>query len=163
MDLNRLSDATVWGPDRKAQSGFFNRYNTPSMETEFRRAVGEIDFDEGKSLLVEMAGGRCHDLNYSAPLPRLDHTGAVKRRQAALGLVANFRQAKAVILTLGLTEAWFHKPSGLYCNAIMADVLRRFPDDFEFRVIGYDENMRTLENIRECITRHHETKITPYS
>lgn len=154
MDIPYLETGDFRGEDGKVSTGFFHRYNMPSMEQEFRRAVDDMAFDEGNSLLVDV-GNVVHDFNYGPTLPRRDRAGAVARRRMSRVLVQRFTRSRVIIVTLGLCEAWFHKPSGLYCNSVAGDVLARRRDEFEFRVLGYEENLASLEAIRACIARHH--------
>lgn len=146
-----LADATG-----KPSAGFFHRYNVPSMEIEFRRAVGDMDFDEARDLLVETSSG-WQDLNYGQTLERGSHEVAVERRRLAASMVRNFRDAELVVVTLGLAEAWYHLPSGMYCNGVTGDVLVRNRDEFEFRFIGFQENYEALERLYRCVERHHST------
>ena len=157
IDRGALSDTALWGDSLKDALGFFHRYNTPSMELEFRRAFADVDFNEDEDLLVESAAGRIFDLNYSERLPRINREGVVARRRAARSFVANAASAKAIIVTLGLTEAWFHTPSGFYCNAITGELLGRNRKDFELRTISFEENIRALEGILDCLKRKHES------
>lgn len=156
MDLDYLAQGDFLGVDGKVSTGFFHRYNVPSMEQEFRRAVNDMLFDESESLLVEV-GGVVYDLNYGPTLPRVIREKAVNRRMMARTLVGRFTKSRAIVVTLGLCEAWYHKPSGMYCNSIAGDILARKKKDFEFRLLGYNENLAALRSIGECISRHHST------
>ena len=154
MDIPLLETGDFRSEDGKVSTGFFHRYNVPSMAQEFQRVVGDIDFDESRSLLVDV-GNTVHDLNYFGTLPRRDRAGTVARRRMAAELVKRFTRSRVIIVTLGLCEAWYHKPSGLYCNSVAGDVLARRREDFEFRVLGYEENLASLEAIGDSIARHH--------
>lgn len=155
LDEAALGDAALWGDSLKDAIGFFHRYNTPSMALEFRRAFEPDAFDEECDLLIDLFAAKTVDLHYSIRLPRLNHAGAVARRRVARDFVARAAQAKAIILTLGLTESWLHKPSGLYCNGMAGDVLARRGRDFELRFVSFEENMRALKEIYDCLQRHH--------
>jgi hypothetical protein len=155
MDIPLLETGDFRGEDGKVSTGFFHRFNVPSMAQEFQRVVGDIEFDESRSLLVDV-GNSVYDLNYFGPtLPRRDRAGAVARRRMAGELVQRFTRSRVIIVTLGLCEAWYHKPSELYCNSVAGDVLARRRDEFEFREIGYEENLASLEVIRDSIAKHH--------
>lgn len=157
MDIPYLESGDFKGEDGKVSVGFFHRYNVPSMEQELRQAVGDMEFAEDRHLLVATGGGKVHDLNYGLTLPRLSLEGAVERRRMVRDMVARFRHSSVIVITLGLSEAWYHKPSELYCNAVAGDVLARQRKDFEFREVSYEQNLASLRAIVACLRRHHAT------
>lgn len=156
MPTDLLDAAELQSTDGSPPSRFFHRYNLPSMELEFRRSVGDLPFDERRDLLVETGTG-VYDLNYGNALPRGDLDLAVRRRELSRAMVANFATADLIVVTLGLAEAWWHRPSGMFCNSIAGDVAARNRDDFEFHFIGYDENLASLERLYRCLQSHHRT------
>jgi hypothetical protein len=141
--------------DNAVTTGFFHRYNLGAMLQEFQRAFSEIDFKEESTLLVETQPNEYVDLNYSDRLERLDLEGTLKRRAVGKELVQKVSHSKVIILTLGLTEGWFYKPAQLYANTVPADLLVRNKDDFEFRQIGFNENLSMLESLYNIICKHH--------
>jgi hypothetical protein len=86
---------------------------------------------------------------------RADLAGALERRAVGRTLVQTARRARVIIVTLGLTEAWFYKPHDLYANTVPSDVLGRHKDKFEMRQIGYAENLSKLEAIYTLLRKHH--------
>ncbi|HEV7267802.1 MAG TPA: GSCFA domain-containing protein [Falsiroseomonas sp.] len=152
-----MADPGIWGSDSRAKLGFFHRYNLLSMEQEIGRALGTLAFREDADLLGKVGDG-VFDMNYTPSLPRLDVAGAQVRRVAVRRMVASVRTAKLIVLTLGLTEAWVHKPTGLFCNALIGEVLGPNRGEFEFAVTGFTENLRALEHIYKAIYDHHATR-----
>lgn len=157
MPADELNGSWFLDEAGKPSVGFFHRYNVPSMELEFRRAVGDIAFDEAVDLVIESGGGTYYDLNYGPTLPRGGLDVLLARRQSARRMVANFVRARLIIVTLGLTEAWFHRPSGMYCNSVVGESLVRRKDEFEFHFIGFEQNLAALTRLYECVERHHVT------
>jgi len=157
--IDRTMLSTEFGErNGEARSGFFHRFNIPSMDLEIRRATGDAPFDEAKHLLVEVAEDQFVDLHYyPSVLPAADLETTVRRRRIAREMVGRCTSSEILIATLGLTEAWFHKPSGMYCNSVSAGVIARRREEFELRVIDFDENRRALTSIYESIKRHHQT------
>ena len=156
MDMDLLGQGG-FTDEKGVRTGFFHRFNVPAMELELRRAFDDTRFSEDEDLLVPLADGRYADLNYWPILDRLDLDGTVARRRVGCTMVRSITKAKAVILTLGLTEAWYHEPSGLYCSGVAGDVLGRYRKDFTFRRIGFHENYESLQRIYDFIARKHET------
>jgi GSCFA family protein len=157
LDKAALSNTELWGDSMKNTMGFFHRYNTPSMELEFRRALGDSDFREDKDLLIQLLSGAVLDLHYAPRLPRANREVVIARRAASRAIVERAKRAKAIIITLGLTEAWFHLPSKRYTNAVNGEALGRRRKEFELRKIGFEENLRSLNAILDCLKRKHET------
>lgn len=156
MDMDLLAQGG-FSDEKGIRTGFFHRFNVPAMELEFRRAFDDQAFDEGRDLLVPYGNGLYSDLNYWPILGRLDLPGTLQRRRVGRTMVRSFVDAKAIILTLGLTEAWYHEPSKMYCNAAGGDVLARHRDQFSFHRLGFEENYKSLQRILDFIARAHST------
>lgn len=76
------------------------------------------------------------------------------RRRIAQQLVRNAARAKVVILTLGLVEAWRHRPTGLFANRAHPTLFNRYKDQFEFVKLDYVDTLECLEGMRRIIARH---------
>jgi hypothetical protein len=156
MDMDLLARGN-FSDEKGVRTGFFHRFNLPAMELELRRAFDDMTFDEGKDLIVRLPDGRHADLNYWPILDRLDLAGTMARRLVGRTMIKTVVKARAVILTLGLTEAWYHEPSGMYCNGVSADVLARYRNQFSFRRIGFEENVQSLRRMLDFIRQVHVT------
>jgi len=79
------------------------------------------------------------------------------RRKIAKELVKNATKANIIILTLGLIETWFHKPSGLYVNRIDPKFLVCHADEFELHLLDVLDTVECLEEIYALLHEKHET------
>lgn len=61
MDIPILETGDFRGEDGKVSTVFFHRFNVLSMAQEFQRVVADIEFDESRSLLVDI-GNSVYDL-----------------------------------------------------------------------------------------------------
>lgn len=155
IDHEALQSPEFGDSDGKSRSGFFHRYNLGAMCQEFQRAFDELDFKEEATLLVETHPNEFADLNYTDQPARLNLEGVIKRRAISKQMVKNVAHAKVIILTLGLTEAWFSKADNLYANSVPADIIARHRADYECRHISYEENFNFLESIYGLLKKHH--------
>jgi hypothetical protein len=143
----------------RVRSGFFHRYTPRSMLQELKQAFGEAPGWSDNALLFRQSRkDGVSDLNYCTFAGADESEAAVRtRRTLAAELVRRAAEAKLVILTLGLIEAWFHKPSGLYANAPAPGVLARHAKDFELRLIDVEDATACLEAIHDLLRRRHQT------
>jgi hypothetical protein len=141
-------------PDEK----FFHRFTPVSISQEFCCGFGDIHgWDDASTLLFGSENGTL-DFHYGWDVTGdVSHAAAVTRRQVARALVSKAKRARLVVITLGLIEAWYHKPTGLYCNKIAPKIVMRHPNEFEFRLLEYEDVMQALHEVVEVLTRHHET------
>ncbi|MEI9963898.1 MAG: GSCFA domain-containing protein [Caulobacteraceae bacterium] len=155
-------DASLDVPEFRAaagdvRTGFFNRFSPRSMWLEFKQAFDDLPAWTEDALLFA-AGEELWDFNYR-PVPALDYAPAATRlrRAVAKRLVRRAAEARVIILTLGMTEAWRHLPSGLYANIIRPAYVARHRQDFELRVLDYADTLECLEEIMALLKRVHAT------
>ena len=143
----------------RVRSTFFHRYTPRSMLQEFQQAFDEAPGWSDDALLFRQArGDAVSDLNYCSFAGADESETAVRlRRRLARELVRRAAQAKLVILTLGLIEAWRHKPSGLYANAPAPAVLARKAKEFELLQMDVEDTLGCLEQMHDLLRRRHET------
>jgi hypothetical protein len=143
--------------DGKIRTTYFHRYTPTSMKQElewpFDRCVGWSD----DALIIE-SNGQYIDMNYPNFAGPSTLSVALSRRRIAGELVRKLTSADIIILTLGLTEEWRHKPSGLAVNAISGKALAKSSDDYEFISLSYEDVMDALLSIYNTIYHAHETK-----
>jgi hypothetical protein len=156
MDYDKLRRPEFLDGEGRVRAGFFHRYTPQSMLQELQRAFDELPgWDLESSLLI---GGQAevHDLNYGW-IPGADpsRAAAVARRRVAREFARTAAEAKVLILTLGLTESWLHKPSGLFCNKIHIPYARRHAGQFELHLTGVDDAVACLEGAYDVVRRHH--------
>lgn len=143
-----------------AKTGFVNRYNTGSILRELEWASGERDFPE--DAIVRVRFGRFVDL-HSHPVHGAEASRIViDRRRKLTEYFSQVYQASLVTITLGLIECWYDKSLEDYIN--FAPIfgnhgnkkpLLKDPRRFEFRVLGFEENMENLERIFALLKRHN--------
>lgn len=69
--------------------------------------------------------------------------------------IASVRACRVIIITLGLSEVWEDRDTGLVMNgAPLTEMWQRFPDRFRFRVAGCAETVRELDAIHAVLARH---------
>lgn len=143
-------------PDRgMGDLGFLNKYNVACIYQELRWALDpdfpyshEQVFVQGKDNLLfdyQLLG-----IDYG------DEPDAAKNFRDAYNLAfKQVRNADVVIITLGLSEAWFDRETGLYLNrSVPNDIARRYPGRFEFHVLDYNQILFYLEAIHKLLVTH---------
>lgn len=137
------------GTDEWAPSAFINRYNTASMLLEVKRALGLFTLTDTDLVLNTTKG--VVDLHFSNSCGLGDIAIVGERRAITLQVAKNLVSARFVVLTLGLTEAWFDCESGLYMNSAPDVNYIRRTDRFEFRNLNFQENLSNINSIRKII------------
>lgn len=131
--------------------GNLNRYNSPVMCQELEFAAGLRTFNEDG--IVRIRGGFVDLTSYGAFTTRDE---AVLHRQRSTALFAQLTHAKLAIITAGLSEIWFDRDFGVFCNISPSEAAKSFPERFEFRVMNFADNLAALEKlvqlIRSCST-----------
>jgi hypothetical protein len=137
------------------------RYNVPSMWREFERCLVDPSPMGDLDLVVETDDGGFRDTHYYA-LDRQRSLDMVRtRRAAARRAFRRIKDARVVILTLGLNEIWYDPDSDGYLNT-WADLklIARKPN-LEIRVLSAAANVAYLERIHALLTAvmPHDFKI----
>jgi hypothetical protein len=144
--------------DGKIRNGFFHRFTPRSIWQEFMWCFDQLDNWETESLITGHGDNNRTDLNYWRVKGENNSLKAVlTRRKIAKELVRTAAKANIIILTLGLVEAWFHKPSGLYANCIDPKALARHSDEFELHLLDLPDTVQCLEEIYTLLHDKHET------
>lgn len=153
MDRDEFRD-----PTGKIRDGFLHRFTPRSMSQEFQACFDELPGWSDRTLVFPQGEDRFIDLNYWQVQGADESCPANDvRRSVAKALVRQAAEADVVILTLGLTEAWLHKPTGFFANFTTPQFLARHRNDFELHLIGMDEAVECLETIDAVLQRHHKT------
>ena len=91
-----------------------------------------------------------HPLVAPAPLQEV-----LERREAISRYMSKAKEARVIIMTLGLAEAWYDTQSYLYLNAVPPPQAREaHPDRFEFHLLDYGQILERLEQIHALLTHH---------
>lgn len=132
-------------------TGILNKYTPFSMlnEVEFL-----LDDGDGSRFLIETGDGRYWDgqlhTTEAVPLER-----ALKRRQKVRDLYARaIAESEVVIITLGLTEAWWDEAAQVYLNdTAPKSLVDRYPGRFMFEALSIEKTteavMRLIATLRQ--------------
>ena len=158
IDLEALDQPAFKDEHGDIRLGFFHRYTPQSMLQEFRRAFDEIPGWDDASSLIERYGDGWIDPHF-AWLKQGDHSRdqIITRRRVARELTRRAAEAKVLVITLGLTESWRHRPTGLWLNKVSLPHLKRSPGAYELHLTPYEQILSHLEDTLELLRRHHRT------
>jgi hypothetical protein len=157
VDYKLINKPEFQNGEGRPKDSFFHRFTPAAIWQEMAQALGELPNWGEKSLIFDVASGQV-DMNYwSVRGSDLSPEATATRRRIGRDLVRRVVDAKAIALTLGLIESWFHKPSGLWVNFPHPKILLRRPEEFELHLLTVNETMKFLEDILELIKRNHRT------
>ncbi len=125
----------------------FNKYNVASIYNELYWAFHPETYCHDQ-VLIETSSGQLQDYQLTGA-GYTDESVAVKRfREVFNQAFQQIKQADLVVLTLGLSEVWFDKQTGLYLNmAVSKALLKRYPDRFQLHVFDYEQTLSFLDDI----------------
>ena len=130
-----------------------NRYVVPSIANELHWGFGIKRFKMRNLVYLgedQWFDPHVHPLVAPGPLDMV-----MARRDAISSYMAKAKEARVIIMTLGLAEAWFDTQSGLYLNAVPPTPARQaYPDRFEFHLLDYNTIHERLEHIHNLLTKH---------
>jgi hypothetical protein len=148
--LNLLSHVPPTDPylNRKALA----RFNAPSLLLEFDRclAMGVL---ENTDLVVETRDRQFRDTHYFALDTAPSLRAIATHRDAARRAFRRIRQARVVVISLGLNEMWFDPDTGYALNSWSDDALLSRKPKLDFRMLTVDQNVSALERIHAILTR----------
>ena len=134
--------------------GATNRYNTASILNEFRWALDPTAFFPDEAI-VDIDDRVCFDPHMNPTLKLADRTETARRRSLYTEVMREAMNSDAVIITLGLVEAWFDTRLGLVMNfAPDPRVVRQDPDRFIFKRLSHAENLENLEAVHALLQRY---------
>ncbi|HNH88217.1 MAG TPA: GSCFA domain-containing protein [Thiobacillaceae bacterium] len=130
-----------------------NKYVPHAMANELRWAFDKsASFPEAAYL--NLGGGEWHDPHLGANLKPgpLDRVKA--RRAHVIDVYQRARNAKIVVITLGLVEAWFDNEVGLYLNAAPPlPAIKASPKRFSFHLLSYEDILAALDDIHGILAK----------
>jgi hypothetical protein len=152
---------SLWAPGPDLHS-YRNRFHTAAIADEMAWALGDEVFPEAGILRYQGCAPLCVDLHSHPCLPFADFDETVGRRAVLSADSAKVVDADVVIVTLGLTEAWFDHETQHYLNVapLFGDIhphdlaIRENPKRFTFRVMNFQENMDNLERLFATLQKH---------
>lgn len=127
------------------------RYNVPSMWHEFERCLVDPCPMADGDLAVVLPDGSVRDTHYYAQTLLRSKDALRNRRAAARRAFNRIRQARAIILTLGLNEIWYDPDSERYLNTWADLSLVSSKPNLEIRVLSAAQNVAYLEKIRDLV------------
>ncbi len=130
-----------------------NRYVVFSILNELRWAL-EPGQAFPEAAYVELRPGQWIDPHLNAMATPAPLELVRRRRAATRDYMALAGQARVVVMTLGLAEAWFDRATGLYVNG--APPIRRTAaaERFELHLLDYEQILGALEEIWSILSRH---------
>jgi hypothetical protein len=158
LDRAKMDRPEFHDGEGTVRSGFFHRFTPRAIWHEFKIAFDELPGWKANSSLLFPRGEELEDFNYWAVKGSdLSARAHGVRRSLAREFVQRVTEAELVILTLGLIEAWVHKPTGFDCNRIDPRVIARRPEEFELVFLDYEDTIFCLADVRRMLKRYHKT------
>jgi hypothetical protein len=144
---SELHSGTDFGP------GLLNKYTPFSMLNEVEFAFS--DEPSGERFIIEVGDDLYLDEQLHTDQP-VSRERALQRREEIRKF---FRDAltncRIVIVTLGLSEAWWDNLSSLYLNETPnVEVIRKHPNRFYFEVLAPEKVFAATTSLMECIARY---------
>lgn len=149
--LSRHIDVQDLGAGSARVGGMFNKYNPVTILQELRWAAGEEPFPEAGFLPT--GERRFYDAHLRKSSGNADKEALKARRLEIRDYFAQAFNADLVIVTLGLTEAWYDHETGHYVNEAPPGRVMR-SDRFGFEVLGHETCLDTLERIHSLLQVH---------
>ena len=131
-------------------NALLNEYNPGTMSQRILNAFGVTELVD--DTIVDTAGGVV-DLLLPTGTP-VSRDRAFERRREISSLYAELASADAVIITLGLVQAWYDTVSGAYLNRLPPrDVIRAHGERYVLRVLDVAEVFPLLDEAIGAIAR----------
>ena len=157
--LSRRINLGKIGEEVGAASNFLNKYNASSILNDLKWALDRDSFP-GEDIIYSVSDDVFCDPQLGLirlPYPLAD---IMDMRARYLDAMAQVIKADVVIITLGYVETWYDKELGLYLNiAPPPRLCEKFPDRFEFRVLGFEDVLQALEDIYALLKKHRKTPL----
>ena len=134
--------------------GFTNKYNTYSMLNELRWAL-DPDGAFPVESIVPLTKTTWYDPHTN---PTLDFVGpeeTLERRALIQTVTKRIRTCRAVVVTLGLAEAWRDVQADVFVNCTpIPSLFKTQPDRYEFHLTSFADNWVNLEAIHALLSRY---------
>lgn len=134
----------------KFRANILNNYGVPSILNELTWALDPEQTFDLETNLFEVYPNRYVDIHLPAAIRPASKDEVVERRGVITDIVREVQNCRVVVITLGLTEVWFDKQSGLYLNySPRRALVAKIPERFELHVLGYAE---TIAYLRQTVS-----------
>jgi len=138
----------------EVKSNTLNKFVAQSIVNELRWALepgAEFPVDS----IVEVKGERYLDMQLAPGLLPTRLKTALGIRRAVSSYMRLVKDAKVVIVTLGLAEAWYDTKLGLYTNSMpLPATAARYPGRFEHHVLEYNQLLASLREMLRLLERY---------
>ncbi|TDM07975.1 MAG: GSCFA family protein [Ideonella sp. MAG2] len=134
----------------------FNKYNVGTILNELRWALSEPGTYRHEQVLMSAPGDLLvQDFQLKGQAYAEEWGLAVAFREAFNRFFATIAQADVVVLTLGLSEAWYDRHTQLYLNAAPTEhMVSVFPGRFELHVLDVASTSAMLDEIDAILKAH---------
>ncbi|MBU8875253.1 GSCFA domain-containing protein [Reyranella sp. MMS21-HV4-11] len=138
----------------KIDPSALNNYGVPSIYQELAWALDpEFPFVP-EANFSEVFPGKFVDSHLPVGIRPAPLEIVTARREAVRQAVAQVKDCRVIIITLGLTEVWYDKKHDLYINTHpRLKALEAEPERYVLRVLSFDETMTYLRKIADIIDR----------
>ena len=128
-----------------------NKYTPHSILNELRWALQpKMVFPQ--AALLQVGQNAWHDPHIAANVAPATLERVLERRAMVTALFAEARRCRVIVITLGLTEAWFDTNTSLYLNGPPPlRAIAREPDRFRFEMLSPADVLEALENIHTLL------------
>jgi hypothetical protein len=131
----------------------WHRYNVFSIRNSLEWALTP-EHPSARHRLVHIDSDHCLD-PYAGCRIVLSTAEAERVRDWVDATIASVRTCRVIIITLGLSEVWADRETGLVMNGPpLKEMWQRYPSRFEFRVASFAETFEQLEGIHAILARH---------
>jgi tetratricopeptide (TPR) repeat protein len=138
----------------EVKSNTLNKFVAQSIVNELRWALepgAEFPVDS----IVEVKGDRYLDMQLAPGLLPTRLKTALAIRAAVSSYMRLVKDAKIVIVTLGLAEAWYDTKLGLYTNSMpLPATAVRYPGRFEHHVLEYNQLLASLREMLRLLEQY---------
>jgi len=148
FDAFELANPNVTG------RGFTNKYTTFSIENELRWAL-DPDAEVPWGSLVDVGECRTIDPHVNPTLLWVGRDRTIDRRRTISSVYARAGRVQAIVITLGLVEAWFDTETSTWLNMTpTSEMLQLHPDRYVFEVTDFAANRSALDRISRILEAH---------
>ncbi|QIK78059.1 hypothetical protein G7077_03165 [Sphingomonas piscis] len=138
----------------KVKSNTLNKFVAQSIVNELSWAL-EPGAEFPRESIVEVKNERYLDMQLAPGLLPTSLDTALRTRRAVSSYMRMVKDAKVVIVTLGLAEAWYDTALDLYTNTMpMKGTVERYPGRFEHHVLEYNQLLRSLRHMLSLLEQY---------
>jgi hypothetical protein len=148
-EININEDLYVSKP--RFSNTVLNKYNPHSMAAEILRGLGELSYEDDG--LIEVTENKFYDPQASH-LPVLDRKDAIEIRGHLDSTSKKILTSNVFMFTLGLTETWFDKETGIAFNQINPAHLKPIRERLLFKNVTVEEAYSELEKAFIMLEKH---------